>query len=263
MRSRLRIALCFVRKPHALSCAPTGFDAVPALPRSMPRLTGIRQTTWDFTLGPPQPGQQGGGFQQMLASLLGGMGGAAGAAGMPGAPAAGGAAGAAAGQAAGAAGQQPAVRLHVGPPGQAVPVAIPLFPVGGAAGQRGQPGAPGQQQQQQGAASGTGAPPAAGQAAPQPAGMSPELSNMARLLMAQLGVGPAEQQQLLGQFGGMMAALRSSSGGLQAWWATAMGLPLGMDRKGCCAYVPACPCIPIHRPLPRLRPPSPALQSPR
>jgi hypothetical protein len=51
--------------------------------------------------------------------------------------------------------------------------------------------------------------------------MSPELSNMARLLLAQLGVGPAEQQQLMGQFGGMMAALRSSSGGV-----CGCGLPL-------------------------------------
>lgn len=203
----------------------TGFDAVPALPRPLPRISfaGVPATVdiavvQGAPMQPGQPGQQAGGWQQMLANILGSMGGVG--AGMPpggpagaappagGGVAAGGAAGAAAGQAAaGVAGEQPAVRLHVGPPGQAVPVAIPLYAVGGAAGQPGAPGAPAGQQPPAGTAPGGGQQPAGGAAA-----MSPELSNMARLLMAQLGVGPAEQQQMLGQFGGIMAALRSSSG---------------------------------------------------
>ena len=197
--------------PHAAAAAPVaGFEAQPALPRPLPRFHA-RLTAFPAAVdvavvqqgaAPPggQPAPAAGGWQQMLAGLLGGIGGAAGAPGAAGA--AGPGAGApAAGGAGGAQGQPPVVRLTVGPQGQAVPVAIPLYHPGAAAA-----GQPGQQQAQQhgqqpGAAAAVQAPP-----------MSAELSNMARLLMAQLGVGPAEQQQLLGQFGGMMAALRSSSG---------------------------------------------------
>lgn len=80
---------------------------------------------------------------------------------------------------------QPVVRFTVGPPGQGVPVAVPVVQVPGAGG--------------------------AGDAPAMPA----EVADVAQRLLAQLGVPPAGQQQLLSQFRGITQALRQSSG---EWW---------------------------------------------
>jgi hypothetical protein len=42
--------------------------------------------------------------------------------------------------------------------------------------------------------------------------MPPELANMAQMMLGQLGVDPGGQQQLMQHFGGIMQALRQSSG---------------------------------------------------
>lgn len=183
--------------------------AVPALPP--PSAYGAPSPASahvDIAVVQAQPGQpQGGagGWQQMLASLLGPLAGqppAAGAAPAAGAQRAGAAqAAAAAGEATSqvapaGGGQQPqqlqqrAVRLNlVDAQGQAIPAVVPLVPVPGAG------GAPG------GGGEGPGAPPR----------MPAELARTASAMLGQLGVNPADRQQLLGQFGGIMQALRQSS----------------------------------------------------
>lgn len=158
-------------------------------PVMMPAAIDIAVMHQGLPPGAPAPGGQppagAASWQQVLAGMLGPMAGQ----GRAAAAAAGGAAGAAAARAPGAAGaaaqqqqQQPAaVRLNiVDGQGQAVPAAVPLVAV---------PPAPG------------GAPPA----------MPPELAGMAQTLLAQLGVSPSDQAQLLGQFGGIVRALRQSS----------------------------------------------------
>jgi hypothetical protein len=207
--------------------------------------------------GPAVPGSGGPGLQHMLGSMLGpvvaqlqvaaaahgaGRGGAA-AAGRGNAAQGGRGAGRGPGRGAaagrGAAGErrgQPEqgeqvvrVRLLDGA-GQPVPAAVP---VGGAAGQ---------------AAAAAGGE------------MSEEVAGMAAMLLGQLGVDPAGQQQLLGQFGGIMRALRETSGacllggrggGLICPCLRCLVLLHGSDRGRARPPSLASPCLPCC-PFPRL-----------
>lgn len=158
-------------------------------------------------------------YQQMMSGLHG-----APAAGGPqgAAPEAGNAAAAApAGGATARAGTpaQPVVRFAVGPPGQALPVAVPIVAVPGA------PGAPGAE------GSGGGAP-----------AMPAEVAAVAQRMLSQLGIPPASQQQLLGQFQGITQALRQSSGEPLAVPGGGPGGPAPQERRQSAERLAGWPC---------------------